>query len=204
MINIKESKSHIIFGSLLIIFGIGVFIFPYIYNQYQEKQEELKIEQFFYKETSKEENIVIEEEKTNLDQENNYIGILEIPIISLQKGFYDVNDINNNVNKNIQIINKSDMPDKVNGTFILAGHSGSGTFSHFKNLHKLSLNDNVYVYYSGYKYSYKVVNIYDVKKTGKVEIKRDINKTYLVLITCRDGTDYQIVFIAELLSKEKY
>ncbi len=204
MINIKESKSHVIFGSLLIIFGIGVFIFPYIYNQYQEKQEELKIEQFFYKETSKEENIVIEEEKTNLDQENNYIGILEIPIISLQKGFYDVNDINNNVNKNIQIINKSDMPDKVNGTFILAGHSGSGTFSHFKNLHKLSLNDNVYVYYSGYKYSYKVVNIYDVKKTGKVEIKRDINKTYLVLITCRDGTDYQIVFIAELLSKEKY
>lgn len=204
MINIKESNSHIIFGSLLIIFGIGVFIFPYIYNQYQEKQEELKIEQFFYKETSKEENIVIEEEKTNLDQENNYIGILEIPIISLQKGFYDVNDINNNVNKNIQIINKSDMPDKFNGTFILAGHSGSGTFSHFKNLHKLSLNDNVYVYYSGYKYSYKVVNIYDVKKTGKVEIKRDINKTYLVLITCRDGTDYQIVFIAELLSKEKY
>lgn len=204
MINIKESKSHVIFGSLLIIFGIGVFIFPYIYNQYQEKQEELKIEQFFYKETSKEENIVIEEEKTNLDQENNYIGILEIPIISLQKGFYDVNDINNNVNKNIQIINKSDMPDKVNGTFILAGHSGSGTFSHFKNLYKLSLNDNVYVYYSGYKYSYKVVNIYDVKKTGKVEIKRDINKTYLVLITCRDGTDYQIVFIAELLSKEKY
>ena len=204
MINIKESKSHVIFGSLLIIFGIGVFIFPYIYNQYQEKQEELKIEQFFYKETSKEENIVIEEEKTNLDQENNYIGILEIPIISLQKGFYDVNDINNNVNKNIQIINKSDMPDKVNGTFILAGHSGSGTFSHFKNLHKLSLNDNVYVYYSGYKYSYKVVNLYDVKKTGKVEIKRDINKTYLVLITCRDGTDYQIVFIAELLSKEKY
>ena len=204
MINIKESKSHVIFGSLLIIFGIGVFIFPYIYNQYQEKQEELKIEQFFYKETSKEENIVIEEEKTNLDQENNYIGILEIPIIRLQKGFYDVNDINNNVNKNIQIINKSDMPDKVNGTFILAGHSGSGTFSHFKNLHKLSLNDNVYVYYSGYKYSYKVVNIYDVKKTGKVEIKRDINKTYLVLITCRDGTDYQIVFIAELLSKEKY
>ena len=56
MINIKESKSHVIFGSLLIIFGIGVFIFPYIYNQYQEKQEELKIEQFFYKETSKEEN----------------------------------------------------------------------------------------------------------------------------------------------------
>lgn len=204
MINIKESKSHVIFGSLLIIFGIGVFIFPYIYNQYQEKQEELKIEQFFYKETSKEENIVIEEEKTNLDQENNYIGILEIPIISLQKGFYDVNDINNNVNKNIQIINKSDMPDKVNGTFILAGHSGSGTFSHFKNLYKLSLNDNVYVYYSGYKYSYKVVNIYDVKKTGKVEIKRETNKTYLVLITCRDGTDYQIVFIAELLSKEKY
>ena len=110
MINIKESKSHIIFGSLLIIFGIGVFIFPYIYNQYQEKQEELKIEQFFYKETSKEENIVIEEEKTNLDQENNYIGILEIPIISLQKGFYDVNDINNNVNKNILVHKKSIFP----------------------------------------------------------------------------------------------
>lgn len=199
MINIKESKSHVIFGSLLIIFGIGVFIFPYIYNQYQEKQEELKIEQFFYKETSKEENIVIEEEKTNLDQENNYIGILEIPIISLQKGFYGINDINNNVNRNIEIIENSDMPDVVNGTFILAGHSGSGTYSHFKNLYKLSLNDDLYIYYSKNKYSYKVVNIYDVEKTGKVKIKRDANKTYLVLITCRHNTNKQIVIIAELL-----
>ena len=142
--------------------------------------------------------------KINTTQKEPYIGILEIPLLNLKKGFYKIDDVNNNVNRNIQVIKGSDMPNVVNGTFILAGHSGSGVYSHFKNLYKLSLNDDLYIYYGENKYSYKIVDIYDVEKNGKVKIKRDGNQTYLVLITCRYNTNKQIVIIAELLSKEKY
>ena len=69
----------------------------------------------------------------------------------------------------------------------------------FPGVESISLNDKLYIYYNENKYSYKVVNIYDVEKTGKVKIKRDANKTYLVLITCRHNTNKQIVIIAELL-----
>lgn len=203
MENLKRNKSHFLFGSLIILFGIGIFCYPFFKTRVVEYQEEKKVEHFFDANTQKDE-IIIYEDKTTSNQEKSYIGVLEIPIINLKKGFYEISDINNNVNKNIQVISGSDMPNVVNGTFILAGHSGSGTYAHFKNLHKLSLNNEMYVYYGGYKYSYKVVNIYDVEKTGKVKIKRDANKTYLVLITCRQRTNYQTVFVAELLSKAKY
>ena len=48
-------------------------------------------------------------------------------------------------------------------------------------------------------YTYKVVNIYDVDKNGKVEIKRNLSKTTLTLITCRHNTEKQIVMILELV-----
>lgn len=204
MTNLKRSKSHFIFGSLLILLGIGLFCYPIFKNKAVEHQDNKKIEQFFEIQDSKEETIITNKEETVTKKEISYIGILEIPSINLKKGFYGINDINNNVNRNIEIIENSDMPDVVNGTFILAGHSGSGAYSHFKNLYKLSLNDELYIYYNENRYSYKVVDIYDVEKTGKVKIKRDANKTYLVLITCRHNTNKQIVIIAELLSKDKY
>ena len=199
MTNLKRSKSHIIFGSLLILLGIGLFCYPFFKNKVVEHQDNKKVEQFFEIQDSKEETIISNKEEIVTKKEISYIGILEIPSINLKKGFYGINDINNNVNRNIEIIENSDMPDVVTGTFILAGHSGSGSYSHFKNLYKLSLNDKLYIYYNENKYSYKVVNIYDVEKTGKVKIKRDANKTYLVLITCRHNTNKQIVIIAELL-----
>ena len=199
MPKLKRSKRHIIFGSWLIFLGMGLFCYPFFKHKVIEQQDNKKVEQFFDIQDSKEETIITNEEEIVTKKEISYIGILEIPSINLKKGFYGINDINNNVNRNIEIIENSDMPDVVNGTFILAGHSGSGAYSHFKNLYKLSLNDKLYIYYNENKYSYKVVNIYDVEKTGKVKIKRDANKTYLVLITCRHNTNKQIVIIAELL-----
>ena len=96
------------------------------------------------------------------------------------------------------------MPNIVNGTFILAGHSGSSIYSYFRNLNKLELNNKIYVYYNGYKYSYEVTNIYDIEKTGKIKIEKESNMTALVLITCRHNTNKQIVIIADLLNEEKY
>ena len=205
MENLKRSRKHFfVFGYLIALFGIGIFCYPFFKTKVVEYQEEKKVAQFFEISSQEKENIIDKKEKINTTQKEPYIGILEIPLLNLKKGFYKIDDVNNNVNRNIQVIKGSDMPNVVNGTFILAGHSGSGVYSHFKNLYKLSLNDDLYIYYGENKYSYKIVDIYDVEKNGKVKIKRDGNQTYLVLITCRYNTNKQIVIIAELLSKEKY
>ena len=55
--------------------------------------------------------------------------------IGLEKGLASKGSYYNNVNRNILILNESDMPDKENGNVILAGHSGSGRTAFFKNLY---------------------------------------------------------------------
>lgn len=61
-----------------------------------------------------------------------------------------------------------------------------------------------YVYYNNVKYSYEIVSIYKVPKTGTVNIFRDFNKTTLTLVTCTKGDKTtQTVLIAELVEKEQ-
>ena len=144
---------------------------------------------------------ITEEEKKKISKE--YIGYLEIEKINLRQGLVAKNSYYNNVNRNIQIIDVSDYPDKENGNVILASHSGSSYISFFKNLYKLVKGDKAKIYYKGYTYTYKIVDIYRVPKTGSVRINRDVNKTCLTLITCtyKSKTE-QTVYIAELVSKE--
>ena len=53
-------------------------------------------------------------------------------------------------------------------------------------------------------YIYVLRDIYNVPKTGEVEIKRNINQTVLTLITCTHNSDTeQTVYIFELSKKEK-
>lgn len=199
----EKNKLRSIVGYLIIFLGIGIFCYPFVLNKVIEYESNKKIEQFFVEEVYQSEDLYYESKELYAEEKDSFSGILEIPIFNLKKGFYELDNINNNVDKNIEILDESDMPDVVNGTFMLAGHAGTSAYSHFKNLYKLKLNDEIYIYYNGYKYYYKITNIYDVEKTGKVKIKKDPSKTTLVLLTCRHNTDYQMVFIAELLSKEK-
>ena len=129
---------------------------------------------------------------------------MQIPKINLEKGLFAIHDKNNNVDKNIEILSQSDMPDVPNGNFILASHSGYSRISFFKNLDKLKLNDFVYVYYHGYKYCYKIIDTNDVKKTGSIDIFNNYKNSIVTLITCKRNTDMQIVMIAELVNKEEY
>ena len=131
----------------------------------------------------------------------NYIAIIKIPKIKLEKGFFGKDSYQNNVNKNIEILDDSDMPDKEKGNVILAAHSGNSKVSYFKNLYKLETNDSISIFYQGSEYKYKIVNIYDIPKTGTAKIKRNIDKSTLTLITCRQGTDNQIIIISELVEK---
>ena len=125
------------------------------------------------------------------------LGVIEIPKINLKRYLYKVDAYQNNVDKNIEVLKSSDMPDVKEGNLILAGHNGNTSVGYFRNLHKLSLGDDIIVNYKGKSYNYEVSKIYDVLKTGTVAIKRDKNKNTITLITCL-GSDRQLVVIGYL------
>ena len=135
--------------------------------------------------------------KTMMVANDEKLGVIQIPKINLTRNLYKMNTFQNNVDKNIEVLKSSDMPDVKNGNFILAGHNGNTAAGHFRNLHKLTLGDEVIVSYDNKNYSYEVSKIYDVLKTGTVAIKRDKSKNAITLITCL-GSDRQLVVIGYL------
>lgn len=200
----KRKSQLIIFGSFLIIIGNIMIISKFLYNYFQIQTEKDLIDKFYDEEKIKkkvveEESTSNNEQKKNVTTDNEYIGILKIPKIGLEKGLVSKNSYYNNVNRNIFILNESDMPDKKNGNVILAGHSGNSRISFFKNLYKLGINDYVSIFYNGSEYKYKVVNLYEIEKTGKANIVRNVEKSTLTLITCKQNTNKQIVYICELI-----
>lgn len=206
----KVSKSQlIIVGSLLIVVGIGIVSGKYLYNYLQNQNEENLIDTFYEEQkeitndTKPEETAQEEQPKQEVNQSKkiDYIAVIKIPKIGLEKGLASKGSYYNNVNRNILILNESDMPDKDKGNVILAGHSGSGRTAFFKNLYKLQTDDEVSIFYGGSEYKYKVVNQYDIEKTGTANIVRNAEKSTLTLITCRHNTNKQIIYICELVEK---
>lgn len=120
----------------------------------------------------------------------NYIGYLEIPKIRLKRGFVDPSSRYNNIQYNVTISDKSNMPDVDFGNFILYAHSGDAYISFFAYLYKLNLGDYAYITYNGEKYSYELVKIENVPKVGTLELKRpNKNTKELTLITCTKDSD---------------
>lgn len=190
---------------LLIIIGIGIIVCKYFYEYNLEQEETTKIDIFLNEQTDVENetsslasSFSNENEKSSSQSNENFIAVLEIPKIDLKKGIYSINSKNNNVDKNIMLLNESDMPDVINGNFILAGHSGTGYNAYFKDLKKLELGDFAYIYYKNNKYKYNLIDKYEVEKTGKALIIKDSDISALTLITCKDNEDKQLVFIFEL------
>lgn len=206
--NKKKFKSQfLIIGSLSILVGISIIGY-HIYSDYRLKNiEDNNIQEFFNEEQNEEtiqEEVFVEVENKKVNETNyDYIAVLEIPKINLKRGLSQ-DKYYNNVNRNVEILKGSTMPNISKGNFILAGHSGSGRVAYFRNLNKLTIGDISYIYYGGIKYTYKVNNIYDIEKTGTATITRDLNKTTLTMITCRHNTNKQIVIISELINQESY
>lgn len=213
-VNKKEQLIKLV-ASFIFLTGSFMYIGRIGYNYYVELRDYQKAQEFLN--IGKEETEVIkvdiddEDTQEQLKQEEkkapnyNYIGVLEIPKINIKRRFLNINDKGNNVNKNLQVIKGSDMPDVKNGNLIIAAHSGNSYISYFKNLYKLSNDDVAYVYFNNIKYIYKVAGKYDVEKTGKVVIHRDNKKNTLTLITCsQTDKSKQIVYILELESEVNY
>ena len=143
----------------------------------------------------------VEEKKEETKIEINYIAVIKIPKIGLEKGLASKGSYYNNVNRNIQILTESDMPDKEKGNVILAGHSGNSSVSYFRKLNKLENNDEVIISYNGRDYVYRMVNSYEIEKNGYAHILRNAEKTTLTLITCKHNTNKQLIVICELIEE---
>ena len=197
----RKNKSWLyIIGSLIFVCGAGLIFYDYYSEQKINMQEQEAIEEFYEEEKitdSIEEPQKIEEveEQTKV----NYIAILKIPKIKLERGLVEPSSYLNNVKYNLQWIDGSSMPDQVNGNVIIAGHSGSARVSYFRKLDQLVIGDSVSIDYKNKTYNYKVVDIYDIEKTGTAEIIKNNNTTTLSLITCRHNTNKQIVIICEMV-----
>ena len=209
--NNKGSKSQlIIVGSFLILLSIGI-VSVNLFTDYINKQKEKDLIKQYY-ETEEyivdvpivEEEIVqeeqqVEEKKEEQKVEVNYIAVIKIPKIGLEKGLASKDSYWNNVNRNIQILTESDMPDVDKGNVILAGHSGNSGVSYFRKLNKLQIDDKVSISYNGKEYIYKMVNSYEIEKNGYAHILRNAEKTTLTLITCKHNTNKQLIVICELV-----
>ncbi len=207
----RNNKSRlVIVGFLIIIIGILIVVIDYYTNKKDKEIEEKSLEVFYQKEMS--DDIIINEETTEILKESieekpieqsqsiiDYIAVIKIPEIDLEKGLVDKNSHLNNVNKNIEILKESSMPNEEKGNFILASHSGNGNTAYFKDLYKLEYGDSIYVQYNQLKYEYKIVNSYYIEKTGTANIVRDINKKTITLITCVPNKNEQLVVIGELI-----
>ena len=135
---------------------------------------------------------------------DDYIAVVKIPKINLEKGLFAKTSLYNDVEHNIMIHEESDNPTVENGNVILVAHSGTAEIAFFRRLDELKLKDTSEIYYHGKKYTYEVTNIYEVKKTGTVSIDRNYDKNTLTMITCKHNTDMQIVIISELVRVENY
>ena len=207
-LNLKKSQLCLL-GSLLAISGIILLSFDHIRelrNQVFAMMELSLIDNSNDIDTIVEDIPEVEKVDNNDEQVKEtkridysvYTGILEIPKISLKRGFYSPGHRYNNIEKNVTVINGSNMPDEVNGNLILAAHSGDAYISYFAYLYKLQIGDLVYVTYNNIKYKYQIVNIYNVPKVGSVTITRNLERTTLTMITCTKNSDTeQTVYIAE-------
>ena len=197
----KSNKSLVILGSLFLISGLSL-IFLTIYTGFKTKtDEEIALDNFYIEEQQEEitdntktEEVVEEKIETSI----NYIAVLRIPKINFKRGLVDKDSKYNNIKYNIMIHKESDAPDKEGGNVILVAHSGTAGVSYFRNVDKLSLDDEIYLDYNSQTYSYKITNIYDIEKTGIAPIRKETTKSTITLITCRHNTNKQIVVIAEI------
>lgn len=202
MIRHKKSNKLFIISVINLVIGITLFTYNSVYDYYLNMLDKNKVDNYISNSKIKVNIVSIDNENTiNNEEVNNYLGIISIPKINLEQGFYGIDNPMNNVDKNIELISNSNMPDVENGTLILAAHSGNDRVSYFNKLYKLNIDDKIEIIYNKSKYLYKLIDIYEVEKTGSITLHNINNITSLVLVTCSNFNDnLQVVYISRLVN----
>lgn len=200
----KRNNIFIIIGILLVIVGITVYVVSFMKQLNANNEVKINIDEYL-ENTTVSELVTSSDDEIEVRDEKETLMILEIPKISIKRNIYYQDSKYNSVEYNIQILKDSDMPDIKNGNVIFASHNGNSKVSFFKKLYKLSLNDEIILYYDGYKYIYKLSKIYDINKDGTAEIYRNNNVNCITLITCKKNIkDKQEIYIGYFDRKEEY
>ncbi len=171
--------------------GISYFIVDNTEKVIDDKYNSLLISNYYEK-----------EEDIKKNKKRDYVALLEIPKINFKRGLYSIDDPRNILSKNIIFLDKSDMPDKKNSRVIILGHSGDVSNAYFKNLYKLKKGNIIKLDYKNKKYEYKITDIYEVIKSGRLALESNKDKKTLTLVTCK-GNDKQLVIISTLISEDK-
>ncbi len=202
--NCLNKMSRYIIGSFFLTIGVSIIVIPKILKMNYLIQEDRKVEEFMNNQNDDLNSEDLNLESNSSDVTSNvqneildYIAVIEIPKINLKKGIYPKDSYLNSINNGIEILKEAEYPEIPNSNFILASHSGSSYISYFKDLDKISIEDEIFIFYKKIQYKYRVVNKYEVDKTGKASIIRNFDKRTLTLITCKKNYDKQIIFICE-------
>ena len=194
------NKHLLVIGAFFFFLGLFILICKNYYQYNIEKEEHKKIEDFFEQQTNDDKS-TIKTNNSTINNESNYIAVIEIPKIKLSRGLVSKTDKSNNINQNITILKDSTMPDQDNSNLILVAHSGNSRISYFRNIKKLVNNDYIYLYYNKKTYIYKVVNKYEINKTGIASLQKENNSKTLTMITCKEKENKQIVVVSKLESE---
>ena len=199
-----SNKTIVTITFILIITGLLFISSDYLKSKKEKAYEKIRIS-LLTKEDNTPKNVEQKEPIVEQPEEEtknpDYLGILTIDKINLEQGFYDRNNPDNNVSKNITFLEPSNYPDEKNGNTILVAHSGSSHIAYFKHLYQLKVGDIAKIEYKGKTYIYKINNIYNEEKDGDVTIYRDTSRNTLTMITCTKNDDTkQTIYIAYLES----
>lgn len=202
MVRHRKSNKLFIISVINLVIGITLFTYNSVYDYYLNMLDKNKVDNYISNSKIKVNVVSIDNDNIiNNEEVNNYLGVISIPKINLEQGFYGIDNPMNNVDKNIELISNSNMPDVENGTLILAAHSGNDRVSYFNKLYKLNIDDEIEIIYNKSKYLYKLIDIYEVEKTGSITLHNINNITSLVLVTCSNFNDnLQVVYISRLVN----
>lgn len=183
MIFIKKVIRFI--GIILIIISLIYFIYYLLFILINNLNKDIELNTFFKQYDNLGNNITI-------DNSSSYLLVLEIPVINLKAGIYNIDDDRNNIDLNVSILSSSILPNQNNSILLLAAHSGNSWNSYFKNLNKLKMNDIINIYFEDTLFKYEVDNIYIQNKKTNFYLKKYAQKM-LILITCLDNFQYLII-----------
>ena len=189
---------------VIIIFAIALLCSYHIYYHFMTITNNNLVKDYYESESVDENDAHPQVEKVvnkGADTKEEYLGILIIPKIKLEEGFYNIDSRNNNVSNSVTILKESIMPDKDNSIVYLAAHSGVGPLAYFKDLNKLTNNDILKLRYHQHDYSYIITDIYEMPKNGEISVNRNIHENYLILTTCSNNKNMQLIIISKLFSK---
>ena len=185
-----SNRTIVIIGFIVIIAGLLLVSGDYLKSKKDKAYREVSVSLYVDSDEGTQDNTPqnvdsgAEENQAPVTDYHGYLGILTIDKINLTQGFYDKDNPDNNVSKNITFLDPTNYPDEENGNVILVSHSGTSSIAYFKNL-----------------YTYKIDDIYTENKDGTVTIYRDTNRSTLTMITCtKNDNTKQTIYIAYLES----